>query len=418
MATVVQLRTFFGPANAVTLRFRDSATGDADVCAGEWFDEHLVEGIRAFRGQFGFFRFGALMKYAPALTSLAASGGPVRLVLGSNQTDPLTLEDVESVLSIIRVREADEESSLTVVAFRNALFHPKVAHIVRSDGSAVAMVGSANLTAAALGVNVEAWIEMDSSTSASQQALTRIETGTDWWRSATVPGVFQVRSLADARQLHADGLLIGRASRRRRAGADRASKEDRRGVRRPRWRSPDGVAMESPEHESEPFEPRPQRGPAGKVVLRWCKRLSASDALQTSSGTHPTGKLRLGRAGHDIDQNTWFRHVMFGSQTWISVTRGTRRYEAAHIQFNVKIGSARPSKKTLLVDHAPHRAAGQHNVVTVLSWGTEMAQWLREHSQTGNWVSIEQDDQGEYWLRLRAQAPAWAPSRLKSRQRG
>ena len=109
---------------------------------------------------------------------------------------------------------------------------------------------------------------------------------------------------------------------------------------------------------------------------------------------------------------------MFGSQTWISVTRGTRRYEAAHIQFNVKLGRAKPSKKTLLVDHAPHRAAGQHNVVTVLSWGTEMAQWLREHSQTGNWVSIEQDDQGEYWLRLMAQAPAWAPSRLKSRQRG
>lgn len=128
----------------MTIRFRDSATGDANVCAGEWFDKHLVEGIRAFRGQFGFFRFGALMKYAPALTGLAASGGPVRLVLGSNLTDPLTLEDVESVLSITC---AGKESGLTVVALRNALFHPKVAHIVRSDGSVVAMVGSANLTA-------------------------------------------------------------------------------------------------------------------------------------------------------------------------------------------------------------------------------------------------------------------------------
>lgn len=80
------------------------------------------------------------------------------------------------------------------------------------------------------------------------------------------------------------------------------------------------------------------------------------------------------------------------------------------------MGRARVSKRTLLVDHAPHRAAGQHNVVTVLSWGTETAQWLREHSQTGKWVSIELDNRGEYWLRVRAQAPAWAPSRVKPRQ--
>ena len=398
----------------MTLRFQDSATGDTDVCAGEWFDEHLVEGIRAFRGQFGFFRFGALAKYVPALTGVAASGGPVRLVLGSNATDPLTLEDVESVLSITR---ADAESSLTVVAFRNALFHPKVAHIVRADGSAVAMVGSANLTVAALGANVEAWVELGSDTGASQSALTRIERGTDWWRSASAAGIFQVRSLADARQLHADGLLIRRGAQRRRDARGRASANGSRGVRRPRWRPPRGIAGEPPERESEPFEPTPAGARRGGAVLRWCKRLSASDALQTSGGTNPTGKLRLGRAGHDIDQNTWFRDVLFGGQTWIAVARGAKRYEEAHVPFNVQMARARPKTRTLLVDHAPHRAAGQHNVVTVLSWGTETSQWLREHSQTGNWVSIELDDRGEYWMRIRDRAPSWAPSRVKSGQR-
>ena len=394
----------------MTLRFRDSATGNADVCAGEWFDEHLVEGVRAFRGQFGFFRFGALARYVPALTNVAASGGPVRLVLGSNLTDPLTLEDVESVLSIT---SAGAASSLTVVAFRNALFHPKVAHIVKADGSAVAMVGSANFTVAALGANVEAWVELGSGTSPSQSALTRIERATDWWHGTSAAGVFQVRTLADARQLHADGLLIGRGAQRRRDARGRASAHGSRGVRRPRWRPPHDVG-ESPERESEPFEPTPARTRRGGVVLRWCKRLSASDALQTSGGTNPTGKLRLGRAGHDIDQNSWFREVLFGDQTWVAVARGAKRYEEAHIPFNVQIGRARPKKRTLLVDHAPHRAAGQHNVVTVLSWGAETAQRLREHSQTGNWVSIELDDRGEYWMRIREQAPSWAPSRVKS----
>ena len=400
-------------ANVVTLRFRDSATGDANDCAGAWFDEHLALGIRAFRGQFGFFRFSALTKYAPALKSLAASGGPVRLVLGSNVTDPLTLEDVESVLSIT---SAGPESGLTVVAFRNALFHPKVAHIVKADGSAVATVGSANLTIAALGTNVEAWIELSSSTGGSRKALKRIKRATDWWRSASAPGVFQVRCLADARRLCADGLLVKRRPQRRPAPKGRTGAQNSRGTRPPRWRPLDSVAAEPPERESEPFEPEPApvRARRSDVVLRWCKRLSASDALQTSGGTNPTGKLRLGRAGHDIDQNTWFRDVLFGSQTWVAATRGTKRYEAAHVQFNVQMGNARPSRKTLLVDHAPHRAAGQHNVVTVLSWGPEIARWLRQHSQTGNWVSIELDDRGEYWLRVRKQAPRWAPGRLKS----
>lgn len=388
-------------ASVVTLRFRDSATGDANDCAGAWFDEHLVKGIRAFRGQFGFFRFGALMKYAPALTSLAASGGPVRLVLGSNATDPLTLEDVESVLSITG---AGPESGLTVVAFRNALFHPKLAHIVKADGSAVATVGSANLTIAALGTNVEAWIELSSSTGSSRKALKGIKRGTDWRRSASAPGVFQVWGLADARQLHADGLLVGRRPQRRPAPMGRTGAQDSRGTRPPRWRPLDGVAAEPPERESEPFEPAPVRARRSNVVLRWCKRLSASDALQTTGGTNPTGKLQLGRAGHDIDQT-------LGSGMSCSAARHgspprTAPSATRPLTFNsTSRWGGRPSRKTLLVDHAPHRAAGQHNVVTVLSWGPEIARWLRARSQTGNWVSIELDDRGEYCATALGRSP-------------
>lgn len=145
--------------------------------------------------------------------------------------------------------------------------------------------------------------------------------------------------------------------------------------------------------------------------MRWCKKLSASDALQTASGTHPTGKLRLARAGHDIDQNTWFRRELFGAQTWVAVSRSGKDCEEAHIPFNVKVPSQRLRRQSLLVDHAPHRAAGQHNVVTVLSWGSRLGRWLREHGQAGSWITIELDDRGEYWLRIQPAAPDWAPKK-------
>lgn len=101
------------------LRYRDSGTGGDDVCPGAWFDDHVIDGIRAFRGQFGFFRYGALSKYAPVLQQLAAAGRPVNLVLGSNVTDPLTIEDVESVLAITTGGAA---SHLTVVALQTPSF--------------------------------------------------------------------------------------------------------------------------------------------------------------------------------------------------------------------------------------------------------------------------------------------------------
>lgn len=396
----------------VTLRFRDSATGDPNACAGEWFDEHLVAGVRAFRGQFGFFRFAALTKYVPVLTSLAESGGPVRFVLGSNLTDPLTMEDVESVLAIVA---AGKECALTVVALRDALFHPKVAHVVQADGSAAAMVGSANLTVAALGANVEAWVELSSRTASTTRALTQIERATDWWHTASEPGIFQIRSLDDARHWRAEGLLVDRATQRRRGAAlRRATTMQRgRGTRRRRWPSATGVPSEPLERESELFGHNMRR----RVVLRWCKQLSASDALQTSQGTNPTGKLRLGRAGQDIDQTAWFRHDLFGNRTWIAEIRRGKRYETAHIPFNVQMPSARFGEKTLLIDHALHRAASQHNVVTVLSWGADLSQWLREHSQKGKWVSIELDDRGEYQLRVTEQAPSWAPRRSPAKRR-
>ena len=388
------------------LRYRDSATGAATDCPGEWFDSHVVEGIQAFRVQSGFFRYAALAKYESILRRLASEDRTLSFVLGSNLTDPLTVEDVESVLSIVG---GQARGHLTVVALRNALYHPKIFHVVGSDRSMAAMIGSANLTVAALGTNVEAWVEVESGDAHADHVLQNVAQATDWWHSTSAPGVFRVDSLDDARALLADGILVDRETQRRSGTTFRPSMPGRRGARQRRWISPLGVA-DAPEGEGE-IALASRRAERGATVLRWCKKLSASDALQTSRGTHPTGKLRLARSGHDIDQNTWFRRELFATQTWISVSRRGKDCEEAHIPFNVQIPSQRLRQESLLVDHAPHRAAGQHNVVTVLSWGARLGKWLREHGQTGSWITIELDDRGEYWLRIQRAKPDWAPKK-------
>ena len=103
-----------------------------EVCPGKWFDENLVDGIRAFRGQFGFFRFKAIRKYSDLLRGMASAGKIVNFVLGSNASDPLTYEDVRELLSLLA---GGAQAHLTVVAFSNAFFHPKVAHVMHGDGT-------------------------------------------------------------------------------------------------------------------------------------------------------------------------------------------------------------------------------------------------------------------------------------------
>ena len=294
---------------------------------------------------------------------------------------------------------------LTVVAYGSALFHPKVAHVIRADGAEAAMVGSANLTSAALGANVEAWVEVSSGTPADNGILAEIVRATDWWHSSNESGVFQIASSVDADRLLERGILITRQVQRERSSTFRTTAIAARGSRSHRW----SAALSSQEIAEEEGEQLDDGTDPTSIVRRWCKKLSRSDALQTGTGTNPTGTLRLARARHQIDQNTWFREQLFGSARWVSVSRRNKAYKEAHITFNVEFPGRDVDQQDLLVDHAPHRAAGQHNVVTLLHWGATLGQWLRGHNQAGNWVIIECDDRDEHWLRIEDTAPSWAP---------
>ena len=159
------------------------------------------------------------------------------------------------------------------------------------------------------------------------------------------------------------------------------------------------------------------QGPGG-VVSRWCKSLPTSDAQQPAARqrivkrprtrpTNVTGNLRLTQAGFEIEANRYFREELFGDAEWVPV-EGRDEYEQAHIPFWVEKDGAW-EKHTLRVDYDVRRADHANEPTTVIKWGPVLRAWLRGHNRTGEWVVIEKDVEGAFWLSFRAEKPEWAP---------
>lgn len=395
----------------MSIRYLDSGRDGPGACLGQWLDTELRDGLRAFRAQFGFFDIGALRKYLPVLHSMITHGGQFRLVIGANASDPPSTDDVDALLPLI---SAQRSASLTIVALSNALFHPKAIHLVRQDGSPTALVGSANLTVKGLGHNVEAGLVIDCDDQ-TNEVINDIACAIDYWSTSKDPGVYQVASEDDAARLLDLGLVVPPAIRRRLRSANRARGSiTGRGTRSTGWRPPmdQAVASELAEVEGAGELQGPvAEGAPEKVAIaaQWCKRLRSSDAQQVQAGTNPTGKLRLAKSRFDIDQTAYFRDEFFGDQDWVQVDRQGTIYEEVHIPFYVSRHGSEPQPTTVRVDHAPHRVADQRNVPTVLGWGPELGRWLRDNDQIGNWVLLEKDLNGRYWLSIQSDRPDWAP---------
>lgn len=378
------------------------------MCPGRWFDENLVQGVQSFRGQFGFFRFGALRKYGDVLHGLCASGGTVNLVIGSNITDLLTVQDAQE---LVRLLAEGREAHLTVVALHNALFHPKVAHIVRADGTARAIVGSPNMTVPALALHVEAWVELKSGRTSANQALNDIAAAIDRWHTAPEDGVYQLHTEADIERLCSQGIIIDAAARRTswaRSAAGRASAAGR-GSRRARWRPP--VPAREPVLEGEAETPTMPEATVetatrtGRIVLRWSKRLSRSDV--NKNARHIRNLMSLTKAGLIRDLG-FFRNTFFSGEAWGAATISGHPSEIADVEFNVKLPGKRTRRFTLQVVHAPHRESGQHNYHTSIRWG-RLGKVLRAARGSGYaefWAVLEKHDTGEYSLTIAADEPS------------
>ena len=187
------------------MRYIDSGERDRSQALGRWLEESASDDIAEFRWQTGYFTVDGLPVLLPLLERLLAAQRLVRALVGSN--DPPTyaadVKELVRALGIPRVYAA-----LGVVSFAAGLFHPKVYHFTRADGSVTAYVGSANLTWQGVsGTNVEAGLLLDSRDGDPAVVLDSIGAAVDAWFTIARAGVSFVQSDADVDELTAKGIL-------------------------------------------------------------------------------------------------------------------------------------------------------------------------------------------------------------------
>ena len=122
------------------MNYLDTGKRDASQTLTHWFLDVLTEDVSALRMQTGYFRFGATRALMPLLARVGAQDIQTHILIGSNDSDTLH-SDVARLFTNLEMPR--DSAKLGIVQFTNALFHPKVYHVTRVDGSQAAFIGSA-----------------------------------------------------------------------------------------------------------------------------------------------------------------------------------------------------------------------------------------------------------------------------------
>ena len=100
------------------------------------------------------------------------------------------------------------EARIAIASYNTGLFHPKVYHVTRLDGSQVAYVGSSNLTLSGVtGLNIEAGLIIDTADGDQEYTLNQIASAIDIWFDDTKSGLTRIRDHADVDRLVKRGIL-------------------------------------------------------------------------------------------------------------------------------------------------------------------------------------------------------------------
>lgn len=193
------------------MRYIDSGMRLATEVLGAWLQAILDTRVSELRWQMGFFSADSLSILAGALNRLAENDSVVRAIVGSNAADT-TRADLSALAELMRIPRP--HAALAVASFGYGLFHPKTLHIKRINGSEAAYVGSANLTAAGLALNIEAGITMDSEEGDDPRLLSSIAAAIDYWFEEPRPGIYRIEDLAELAELVQNGILSEIAPRR------------------------------------------------------------------------------------------------------------------------------------------------------------------------------------------------------------
>ena len=187
------------------MQYVDTASRDRSHALGTWLDGLSAQDIRNFRFQSGYFNADGLAPLAQLFRYLAEHDRAITCILGSNggETAP---QDIEILVDLIGCPRAN--ARIAIVSYATGLYHPKVYHATRADGSQTAYVGSANLTSPGVsGLNIEAGLILDSADGDPEIHLTEIASTVETWFGELQDAVHIVSSRDDIPDLVRAGVL-------------------------------------------------------------------------------------------------------------------------------------------------------------------------------------------------------------------
>ncbi|WP_182112335.1 MULTISPECIES: phospholipase D family protein [unclassified Actinotalea] len=388
------------------MRYIDTGSRDPREAVGNWLEAITASGdISELRVQSGYVGPQPLGYLEQVLGALSTLDGKTSILVGSNggETDHETVEDL-----LLLAGPPRPHLQLGVVAFSDGLFHPKVYHFVRTDGSMAAYVGSANLTYSGIsGKNVEAGVILDTAEGDDPIALSSVLDAIDGWFREPRPGFFSIRTTADLPQLVADGVL----------GAPRPARKTPRitvGGTASRLSSALVALVRLPAISkvlAVPLAPPAPGVPAIGVgvapvpppfVEWWSKTLPASDAQRKQSGNQ-SGVIALTQADRrgEIDQTSFFRNDLFGGLLWQQTpTRTGHMMDAAQVRMHTTVLGAYLGVLPFEVTHDHFREQQRSNYTAKLALGP-IRDRFAQIDMTGTSIEIGRDAAGAYWLQIR-----------------
>jgi len=120
---------------------------------------------------------------------------------------------------------------------------------------------------------------------------------------------------------------------------------------------------------------------------------------------HQRNSVILGKAGHPIDQKTYFGNHFFAAVTWAQQPMRTGRVkEIAVVPFDVRIDGTRLGTFSLTVDHNEQRIANQNNAPTWLNWSSFVGN-IKASDYTDRYLLLEQLAGGSFRLTISRSEP-------------
>ena len=127
--------------------------------------------------------------------------------------------------------------------------------------------------------------------------------------------------------------------------------------------------------------------------------------MRKPATSHQRNYVILGKAGHPIDQKTFFRDRFFRNATWKTMPMHTGNVkEEAIIPFEVVVRGQSIGSYPIRVDHAPNRIANQNNSPTYLNWSSLLDEITRTN-YTNYYLLLERLSSGAFRLSLTPTQP-------------